>query len=282
NKNIEGTSMVSVRNMNRVASYGSDSNASGSDNYVFGGLVNVDYIVNEDLFFGAGVGGFESKSSGRGVAGDADAESVVLNAYGDYAFAENFDWYFGATYSFNMNEAERTDSAGGIAKQDWDSHTIGMFTGVRYTWKPLENQEFYVKPLVGVNANFVLGEDSTSRGAGAADTISTDIGDYTSFKSVVGVELTYDFSNGFYLAGRMLYTHEFADDSYDFNASMMGVNTANGTFRVRGNEVDRDAGILSIGAGYSFNENWSAYLDYAAEITSDVFHNINAGIQYKF
>ncbi len=277
---VEGTTMVSLRNMNRVASYGSDSNASGSDHYVFGGLVNVDYIVNENLFFGAGIGGFESKINGRGAAGDADSESVVVSAYGDYVFAENFDWYFGATYSFNMNEAERTDSTGGIAKQDWDSQTIGLFTGVRYTWKPIADTEFYVKPLVGVNASFVLGEDSTSRGQ--ADAINTEIDDYTSFKSVLGVEATYDFSNGFFLSGRILYTHEFADDSYDFDATFMQGPTSFGSFRVRGNEVDRDACIMSVGTGYSFNENWSAYFDYSAEITSDVFHNINLGVQYKF
>ncbi len=276
---VRGTTTVSVRNMNRFSSYSGDANISGSDDYIYGGLANVEYIANEDFFAGLGIGGFEAKSEGKGTSGKAETQSIALNLYGDYAFYPNFDWYFGVNYAFGMNEADRKNLID-ESKAKWDSNLIGVFTGVRYAWKPYADKEFYVKPMVGVNANFLL-NPSFDEDTGA-ERLGIDSENYMSVKSLVGVEVTYAFLNGFHVAGRMFYTHEFGDESYDVNASFLNSGSAISSFRVKGWEMDRDAGIFGIGVGYDISKAWSVYLDYAAEVSSDVYHNLNAGVKFQF
>ena len=277
---VRGTSFVTVRNINRFASYGGDSYASGSNDYIYGGLVNAEYIVNEDLFAGLGVGGFQAKSSGKDNSGKAETQSFALNLYGDYAFYDGFDWYFGATYAFGMNKTDRQRGAE-IATSDWNSNLVGVFSGVRYTWKPFEDQSIAIKPLVGVNANFLL-NPSYDEDAGGLDKLSIEERDYSSFKTIVGVEAVKAFDFGLSVAARMFYTHEFADNSYNVGATLSDSYRTYGSFVYRGYEMDRDAGIFGVGLGYDINADWRVYLDYAAEVADDVYHNLNAGVQLKF
>ena len=277
---VRGTSFVTVRNINRFASYGGDSYASGSNDYIYGGLVNAEYIVNEDLFAGLGVGGFQAKSSGKDNSGKAETQSFALNLYGDYAFYDGFDWYFGATYAFGMNKTDRQRGAE-IATSDWNSNLVGVFSGVRYTWKPFEDQSIAIKPLVGVNANFLL-NPSYDEDAGGLDKLSIEERDYSSFKTIVGVEAVKAFDFGLSVAARMFYTHEFADNSYNVGATLSDSYRTYGSFVYRGYEMDRDSGIFGIGLGYDINPDWRVYLDYAAEVSGDVYHNLNAGVQLKF
>ena len=276
---VRGTTIVSVRNMNRFASYGGDANVSGSDDYIYGGLANIEYIANEDLFGGFGIGGFEAKSEGKGTSGKAETQSVALNLYGDYAFYPNFDWYFGLSYAFGMNEADRNNLID-QSKSKWDSNMVGVFTGVRYAWKPYADREFYIRPTVGINANFLMNpsfEEDTG-----SEKLAVDSANYTSVKSLVGVEATYAFLNGFHLAGRMFYTHEFGDDTYDVNATFLNSGSSISSFRMKGWKMDRDAGVFGVGVGYDITKAWRVYLDYAAEVSSDIYHNLNAGVQFKF
>lgn len=277
---VKGTSFVTVRNINRFASYGGDSYASGSNDYIYGGLVNAEYLVNEDLFAGLGVGGFQAKSSGKDNSGKAETQSFALNLYGDYAFYDGFDWYFGATYAFGMNNTDRQRGAE-KATSDWNSNLVGVFSGVRYTWKPFEDQSIAIKPLVGLNANFLL-NPSYDEDAGGLDKLSIEERDYSSFKTIVGVEAVKAFDFGLSVAARMFYTHEFADNSYNVGATLGDTYRTYGSFVYRGYEMDRDAGIFGVGLGYDINPDWRVYLDYAAEVSGDVYHNLNAGVQLKF
>lgn len=269
-----GDANITVRNINRFASYGGDGNIDGSNDYISGGLVNVEYAVNREFFAGFGAGGFQSKSTGKGNCGKAETQSFAVNAYADWRFFDNFDWYFGATYAFGMNEAERANIVD-RSKAEWDSNLVGVFTGVRYAWKPFLDREFYVKPTIGANANFLMNPSFDEKSG--AERMHFDSDRYTSVKSLVGIEATYALANGFYFAGRMFYTHEFCDERYDVN-SMFGATA----IRTRGWEMDRDAGVFGAGLGYNITDQWRVYADYAAEVSGRVYHNLNAGIQFRF
>ena len=269
-----GDANITVRNINRFASYGGDGNIDGSNDYISGGLVNVEYAVNREFFAGLGAGGFQSKSTGKGNCGKAETQSFAVNAYADWRFFDNFDWYFGATYAFGMNEAERANIVD-RSKAEWDSNLVGVFTGVRYAWKPFLDREFYVKPTIGANANFLMNPSFDEKSG--AERMHFDSDRYTSVKSLVGIEATYALANGFYFAGRMFYTHEFCDERYDVN-SMFGATA----IRTRGWEMDRDAGVFGAGLGYNITDQWRVYADYAAEVSGRVYHNLNAGIQFRF
>lgn len=265
---------ITVRNINRFATYGGDENMDGSSDYISGGLVNFEYTAGNTFLAGFGFGGFQAKSSGKGNCGKAETQSLAVNAYTDWRFFGNFDWYFGATYAFGMNKAERMNILN-KSKADWNSNLIGVFTGVRYAWKPFADTGFYLKPTIGVNADFLMNPSFTEKSG--EERMSAESENYTSVKSLVGIEGTYAFSNGFYFTGRMFYTHEFCDDRYGVNA-MLGSSF----IRVRGWKMDRDAGVFGAGIGYSITEQWSVYADYAADVSDKVRHNVNMGVTFKF
>ena len=276
---LSGASSVTVRNINRFASYSGDGNIAGSNDSVYGGLANVEYVFDDSLFAGIGIGGFQAKSNGKDASGKAETQSFALNAYADYLFYDNFDWYFGLTYAYGMNEAER-NSGFSMNKGKWDSNLVGAFTGVRYSWKPIADSEFYIKPLLGLNASFLMNPSFTEDGGN--ERLDVDSANYTSVKGIAGVEASYLFKCGLSVAGRMFYTHEFADNRYDITSSFIGSGYSVNTFRTLGSELKRDSGIFGIGLGYDINADWRVYLDYAAEVADDVYHNLNAGVQFKF
>ncbi len=276
---LSGASSVTVRNINRFASYSGDGNIAGSNDSVYGGLANVEYVFDDSLFAGIGIGGFQAKSNGKDASGKAETQSFALNAYADYLFYDNFDWYFGLTYAYGMNEAER-NSGSSMNKGKWNSNLVGAFTGVRYAWKPIADREFYIKPLLGMNVSFLMNPSFTENGD--SERLDVDSEDYTSVKSIAGIEASYLLDCGLSVAGRMFYAHEFADNRYDITSSFTGSGYSVNTFRTLGSEMKRDSGIFGIGLGYDINTDWRVYLDYAAEVADDVYHNLNAGVQFKF
>ena len=276
---LSGASSVTVRNINRFASYSGDGNIAGSNDSVYGGLANVEYVFDDSLFAGIGIGGFQAKSNGKDASGKAETQSFALNAYADYLFYDNFDWYFGLTYAYGMNEAER-NSGSSMNKGKWNSNLVGAFTGVRYAWKPIADREFYIKPLLGMNVSFLMNPSFTENGN--SERLDVDSEDYTSVKSIAGIEASYLLDCGLSVAGRMFYAHEFADNRYDITSSFTGSGYSVNTFRTLGSEMKRDSGIFGIGLGYDINTDWRVYLDYAAEVADDVYHNLNAGVQFKF
>ena len=173
-----------------------------------------------------------------------------------------------------MNTAERRNILD-KSKAEWDSNLVGVFTGVRYAWKPFADREFYIKPTIGVNADFLMNPSFSEKSG--AERMEFESDNYTSVKSLAGVEAAYNFENGFYLAGRMFYTHEFCDGRYDVNGTFGAI-----PMRVKGWEMDRDAGVFGAGIGYNITEQWRVYADYAAEISGEIYHNVNAGIQFSF
>ena len=276
---LSGASSVTVRNINRFASYSGDGNIAGSNDSVYGGLANAEYVFDDSLFAGIGIGGFQAKSNGKDASGKAETQSFALNAYADYLFYDNFDWYFGLTYAYGMNEAER-NSGFSMNKGKWDSNLVGAFTGVRYAWKPIADREFYIKPLLGMNVSFLMNPSFTENGD--SERLDVDSEDYTSVKGIAGIEASYLLDCGLSVAGRMFYAHEFADNRYDITSSFIGSGYSVNTFKTLGSEIKRDSGIFGIGLGYDINPDWRVYLDYAAEVADDVYHNLNAGVQFKF
>lgn len=270
-----GFGEVSVRNINRFATYGGDANIDGSSDYITGGLANVEYVAGREFFGGFGVGGFTAKSNGKGNCGKAETQSVAVNIYADYLFFNNFDWYLGATYAFGMNKAERMNTVD-KSRAEWDSNLVGVFSGVRYAWKPVEEADFFVKPTIGVNVNFLMNPSFAEKSG--TERLDVDSESYTSLKSIAGLEATYILPIGLSLSGRVFYTHEFCDNRYDVSTTLDGL----GAMRVKGLKMERDAGIFGVGAGYNITKQLRIYADYSAEVSNDVYHNLNAGIQLSF
>ncbi len=91
--------------------------------------------------------------TGKGDCGKAETQSFAIDAYADWRFFDNFGCYFGATYAFGMNEAERANILD-KSKAEWNSNLAGVFTGVRYAWTPFVDGEFCFKPTIGAGLGY--------------------------------------------------------------------------------------------------------------------------------
>lgn len=270
----KGHAAVSVRNINRFASYGGGGDINGSSDSISGALLNLEYAENDKFFAGIALGGFYSRSSGKGAGGKAETQSLAFNAYADRRFLDAFEWYFGATCVFGKNEAERRNVLD-TSKAEWDSKLFGVFTGVRYAWKPLSDSDFRVSPMVGLSMNVLLNPAfEESKGA---ERMRFESERCVSMKSLAGFEATWALSESVYFSGRMFYTHEFGDARYEIDSWF-----ASTEMRTRGPRAERNAGVFGAGAGYDVSKYLRLYADYSVEVSDDVHHGVFAGVRFAF
>ncbi len=270
----KGRTNVSVRNINRFASYGGGGDISGSSDSISGVLLDLGYAETDKFFAGIALGGFYSKSSSNGVGGKAETQSLALNAYTNRRFLDAFDWYVGATCAFGKNEAERRNVLD-TSKAEWDSKLFGVFTGVRYAWKPFPDSDFLVRPTVGVSTNVLL--NPSFEESSGSERMSFESERYVSMKSLAGIEATCALSEGFYFTGRMFYTHEFGDARYEIDSWFASAET-----RTRGPREERNAVVLGAGVEYDISERLRVYADYAIDVSNDVLHSVFAGVRFAF
>lgn len=67
-KDISDVTSVSFRSVNRLGDFAGTDGNSGANSYSAGGLANLEYIVNRDLFFGISAGGAYSRATGDNVS----------------------------------------------------------------------------------------------------------------------------------------------------------------------------------------------------------------------
>jgi|GEM_PF-3209433 len=278
---LDNTYTISVRSINGIAGYDGGANNADSNFFAYGGLINLDYIYNRDLFFGIGVGGFESKTTGEQRTGYAETQSLAVNAFADYAFTKELDFYLGLTYAHGYNEAYR-NSTEGQAETKWGSDAASVFGGLRYSVRPYNEVEFYVRPILGLNYTALFNGDATEK-QDYIDSLSYEGQTYGSLKSVVGVEGSYKLFASLFVTARALYLYEFLDDSYNTTATLISGGSTHSTFTHYGTEFNRNSAILGFGFSYEISEGLKAYLDYNPEISSDFINqNLNGGIKFSF
>ncbi len=124
--------------------------------------------------------------------------------------------------------------------------------------------------------------DCTTENGACFYNVSTDEYDHLNFKTLLGVEVRYDIDESFTLVGRAFWSHEFGDNTYDVDYRIAAANFMPKT-KYKGEEINRNAAILGIGAQYKFSDDISAFLDYSATVRDDYLsHGLNIGAQFRF
>lgn len=125
---------------------------------------------------------FQAKSSGKGNCGKAETQSLAVNAYTDWRFFGNFDWYFGATYAFGMNKAERMNILNkSRSRLGFKPHRCLHGRSIRV--EAFCRHRIYLKPTIGVNADFLMNPSFTEKSG--EERMSAESENYTSVKSLV-------------------------------------------------------------------------------------------------
>lgn len=263
---------VSVRSLGGVGKAGAESGVKDYKYNNYGALANIDKLSG-DFYYGIGVGGGYSHIKDHS-AGKGDTGAVMVTPYVSWAFADNFEWHTSAYYAYAMNSFKRNDPMGEV-KGDWNANVLGIFSAVRYEIKI--NQEFSVKPFIGVSATYNMQEGYTEDDGGVIQ-YYVDSKDYMSVKSVIGVEAVWTPIETLYVSASAMYTHEFADNNYDISAVANGLPIG-----ITGYKTSRDAVIGRVGIYYNLTPEWTVGGFYSLEYRSSEANSgfgLSAG--YKF
>ena len=280
-KDISDVTSVSFRSVNRLGDFAGTDGNSGANSYSAGGLANLEYIVNRDLFFGISAGGAYSRATGDNVSAKAESTNLIINLYGDYQITDGLDAYIGLTYSYGDNKSER-EAAAGKAKVDYESDTFGAFGGLRYTIKPC-GLPFSITPLLGVNYSAVLTKSATEKEYTGPDAMSYAGGDYHSIRTLAGFEAAYHCEDILRIAVSAMYAHEFLDNRYNVGYSLDPSMFAVSSGILRGSSIERDYAILGFGINGNVTDSVSVGANYNAEVSvSELNHHIGGYIRFEF
>ena len=280
-KDISDVTSVSFRSVNRLGDFAGTDGNSGANSYSAGGLANLEYIVNRDLFFGISAGGAYSRATGDNVSAKAESTNLIINLYGDYQITDGLDAYIGLTYSYGDNKSER-EAAAGKAKVDYESDTFGAFGGLRYTIKPC-GLPFSITPLLGVNYSAVLTKSATEKEYTGPDAMSYAGGDYHSIRTLAGFEAAYHCEDILRIAVSAMYAHEFLDNRYNVGYSLDPSMFAGSSGIFRGSVIERDYAILGFGINGNVTDSVSVGANYNAEVSvSELNHHIGGYIRFEF
>lgn len=280
-KDISDVTSVSFRSVNRLGDFAGTDGNSGANSYSAGGLANLEYIVNRDLFFGISAGGAYSRATGDNVSAKVESTNLIVNLYGDYQITDGLDAYIGLTYSYGDNKSER-EAAAGKAKVDYESDTFGAFGGLRYTIKPC-GLPFSITPLLGVNYSAVLTKSATEKEYTGPDAMSYAGGDYHSIRTLAGFEAAYHCEDILRIAVSAMYAHEFLDNRYNVGYSLDPSMFAVSSGILRGSVIERDYAILGFGINGNVTDSVSVGANYNAEVSvSELNHHIGGYIRFEF
>lgn len=280
-KDISDVTSVSFRSVNRLGDFAGTDGNSGANSYSTGGLANLEYIVNRDLFFGISAGGAYSRATGDNVSAKAESTNLIINLCGDYQITDGLDAYIGLTYSYGDNKSER-EAAAGKAKVDYESDTFGAFGGLRYTIKPC-GLPFSITPLLGVNYSAVLTKSATEKEYTGLDAMSYAGGDYHSIRTLAGFEAAYHCEDILRIAVSAMYAHEFLDNRYNVGYSLDPSMFAVSSGIFRGSVIERDYAILGFGINGNVTDSVSVGANYNAEVSvSELNHHIGGYIRFEF
>ena len=280
-KDISDVTSASFRSVNRLGDFAGTDGNSGANSYSTGGLANLEYIVNRDLFFGISAGGAYSRATGDNVSAKAESTNLIINLYGDYQITDGLDAYIGLTYSYGDNKSER-EAAAGKAKVDYESDTFGAFGGLRYTIKPC-GLPFSITPLLGVNYSALLTKSATEKEYTGPDAMSYAGGDYHSIRTLAGFEAAYHCEDILRIAVSAMYAHEFLDNRYNVGYSLDPSMFAVSSGILRGSVIERDYAILGFGINGNVTDSVSVGANYNAEVSvSELNHHIGGYIRFEF
>ena len=280
-KDISDVTSVSFRSVNRLGDFAGTDGNSGANSYSTGGLANLEYIVNRDLFFGISAGGAYSRATGDNVSAKVESTNLIINLYGDYQITDGLDAYIGLTYSYGDNKSER-EAAAGKAKVDYESDTFGAFGGLRYTIKPC-GLPFSITPLLGVNYSAVLTKSATEKEYTGPDAMTYAGDDYHSIRTLAGFEAAYHYRDILRIAVSAMYAHEFLDNRYNVGYSLDPSMFAVSSGILRGSVIERDYAILGFGINGNVTDSISVGANYNAEVSlSELNHHIGGYIRFEF
>ena len=248
-----------------------------------GFLVGGDYRWSENFVTGV-YGGYQGTYSKYGNGGVTTINGVDFGVYAGY---QNGGFYSdaiigGGSSSYSVRRPINFSTVDRTATSRPDGGQFTSYLGLGYDWNV---GNFTFGPILSGQYTYAGIAPFTEDGAGALD-LAVGEQNVSSLRSSLGgrVAYTWKISNSIALIpeGRLLWQHEFLENSGNIGASLNGGGGP--SFDYSTSAPDRDAVFAGAGLSAQFGSNWNAYFYYNADFGRQdyISHSISTGLNFKF
>ncbi|MBS7552814.1 autotransporter domain-containing protein [Ancylobacter dichloromethanicus] len=259
--------------MSGIGSTGSiegNANASGLDYSLGGTAFGIDYRVNPGFLAGIAGGYVTGSQSVDGFAGDTDADTISVAAYGSFTngafYADGLAGYANASNSMDRLVGGASLPSG-IARGDTDA---GQFIGqieTGYRFDLATSFTAAITPFARLQV-ISLDQDGFTETGSSPYNLAVASQSTTSVRTTFGADFTASFDPGnglpLDLGLRLGWVHEFDDTTQAITAAFASAPGAD--FTVYGAALPRDSALIGLSAAAKLNDSSSIFASYDAEI----------------
>ena len=264
----------------RTGTFDDDGNAAETDGEGAGVMAGGDVTLWTGARFGLAAGYSSTRTEADARGSELDADSATILAYLNHVSGAWHAHLIGG-YTHHDFDGRRNIIVGVLnrtASSDYDGHQVTVTGEIGYTH---EVRGIAVQPIAAVRYGSLTTDSFTETGAGSLNlTSSGDTNQATD--TILGVRMStvWRTSDAIIVPqARIAWTHTFGEVTPDLAMAFAG----GGDFTVIGVTRDRDALALGVGLNAVVGEDTTAYIDYAATLSSDQdAHALSGGVRVRF
>lgn len=260
--------------MDGYFSYGdrrSDDIITKYNQKLYGGMLGFDVRVTDNFYLGISGGISTAKLDFDDLADEGKMTSYQGSLYACY---NGMPWYAAGifTFAYNSYDFDRyiTFAPGLVAQSDYDGREYVGYAEVGYKFNP---GGVIIRPSVAFQVDYLTLDAFTETGAGMYN-LAYDDNNVGSYQSFLGVSISGPIKLGASAVLtpelRLKWAHEFSNDDNLIRARLASSGSGSSWWSVEAEELSRDSAIFGVGLNMRFTKNLSAYLQYDAELNSDL------------
>ena len=251
---------------------------------LYGGMLGFDFRVTDNLFLGVSGGISTAKLDFDDLADEGKMNSYQGTLYACY---NGMPWYAAGifTFAYNTYDFDRyiTFAPGLVAKSDYDGREYLGYGEVGYKFNA---GGVIIRPSVAFQVDYLTLDAFTETGAGMYN-LTYDENDIGSYQSFLGVNISGPIKLGASAVLtpelRLKWAHEFSNDDNMIKARLAGSGSGSSWWSVEAEDLSRDSAIVGLGLNLKFNRNVAAYIQYDAQINSDLItHTGLVGLRFEW
>lgn len=262
----------------------------GDTSFTTAGLLfGLDYRVTDSLVVGA-LFGFSSTDADLDARGsNADVETYTGGLYAGW---HDGPYYVNAVAAYSHNDydsnrrifiPQTNPFVPGVNRSAAGSTSGDQFmVNIDGGYDHVVNDRVVVGPIIGLQyVHLDVDSFTESPGVGSLavggqemDSLRSRLGARARFRKA------YSSSTVVAAEARAQWQHEFLDDSRSITGTFVGSGLA--PFAVPTDEPGRDSALLGVGFNVTFRENYTIFVDYDAQVGSDVLQSIKGGFKAAF
>lgn len=271
------TTAVYLRMLGREGGASDQGEYFGYDYQTVGVSGGIDWLLGDGLLAGVNLGYATTETDFNDGGSKSEVESLSL---GGYATMFDGGWYVDAALSagYNMYDVDRVIGfMGRTAESGFSSYLLSASASGGYE---MQLSEFVLAPLFSLGYSGLYQDEYAESGAGAANlTLNSQV--HHSLEAGVGLRgsMALETTAGVFRPEvSVMWTHEYLTRDLGVETQIAG--SPGDVFTIRGDAADRDALLVSAGAGLWMENGSSVSLTYEGEFRAHAWAH-GGTLQYR-